>query len=443
MKEKLKSVFSLQTDQASNDEIEERIKSGASVTGTNMYILILAILIASIGLNMNSTAVVIGAMLISPLMSVIMSIAYGIANQETPLLKSSIDRFLFQITISIVTSTLYFLISPLDGFSGELAARTNPTIWDVLIAVFGGFSAIIASTRKSMISNVIPGAAIATALMPPLCTVGYCIASARWLPAISAFYLFCINAVFICISSVIGLRMMHATKKKWLMKAPKTRRFLVALILVTIIPSGFLAWRSVTQYATTEQYQMFMQQAFNFDNTQVVKSSLDTDRKVIRVALIGSVLDEKTVGMLEQQLENYRLEGYTLDVTQTQIEQGISKEELDQILQHEQDKNVLVTDLEKEVENTRMLLELQTKAKELQTGVVHEIMLLYPNVTAAGFSDVYDAKQNRTFSLLLQVKEPLTAEQLTHLQAWLQTKFEDSVNIVQLPAAAQRTETVD
>lgn len=168
MKYRLRNLFSLKNDQADNEEIEKRISEGSALSGANIYILIFAILIASVGLNMDSTAVVIGAMLISPLMGVIISFAYGVASQNLDMMKKAFKGTFIQVAVSIITSTVYFFISPVNGFSGELLARTQPTFWDVLIAFFGGFSAIIALTRKNSVSNVIPGAAIATALMPPL-----------------------------------------------------------------------------------------------------------------------------------------------------------------------------------------------------------------------------------------------------------------------------------
>ena len=175
------------------------------IKGTNMAILILAMFIASIGLNMNSTAVIIGAMLISPLMGVIMAIGYGIATYDTAYVRKSFLKLLFQIGFCILTSTIYFYISPISTASSELLARTEPTIWDVLIALFGGLAGIIGITRKEK-SNVIPGVAIATALMPPLCTAGYGIATHSLKFFSGALYLFCINGVFICLSTFYSFK---------------------------------------------------------------------------------------------------------------------------------------------------------------------------------------------------------------------------------------------
>ena len=204
--------LNLNDDQATNEEIRERIASGTHINMMDMFILIFAIVIVCIGLNMNSTSIVIGAMLISPLMGSIIGIAYGISNYDIEWIKKSCVTFLFQIGISILTSLIYFLLSPITVLSSELIARTEPNIFDVMIAILGGGAAIIANTRKDRISNVIPGAAIATALMPPLCTIGYCLVNHKWLLAGGALYLFSINYFFICLSTIISLHLMKVTK---------------------------------------------------------------------------------------------------------------------------------------------------------------------------------------------------------------------------------------
>lgn len=174
----LKDAFSLENDTADQNEIRTRLIAGGQVTGSNLGILMLAILIASIGLNMNSTAVIIGAMLISPLMGSIQAAAYAIASADLKLFRKSALGLFFQISISLLTSTLYFKVSPISTATSELLARIQPTIWDVLIALCGGLAGIIRITRTEK-SNVIPGVAIATALMPPLCTCGYGIATTQ------------------------------------------------------------------------------------------------------------------------------------------------------------------------------------------------------------------------------------------------------------------------
>ena len=199
VKELLVDTFNLKTDCASMEEISERIHSGGTIKVTNICILVLAMFIASIGLNMNSPAVIIGAMLISPLMGGIMSIAYGIATLDMNYAKNSFFGLFFEMVFCVLVSTIYFTISPITTASSELLARTSPTIWDVLIACFGGLAGIIGTTREEK-TNVIPGVAIATALMPPLCTAGFGIARGSLDYFLGALYLFFINSFFICLT---------------------------------------------------------------------------------------------------------------------------------------------------------------------------------------------------------------------------------------------------
>ena len=179
IKDLVRQAFSLKSDTADYDVIADRLDNGGRVSGMNLSILFFAILIASIGLNTNSTAVIIGAMLISPLMGTIQLMGLGIATVNAQKFKKAIVGFLFQVTTAILTSTLYFLISPVKEATSEILGRTSPSVFDILIATFGGLAGIIALTRKDSTSNVIPGVAIATALMPPLCTCGFSIAGGR------------------------------------------------------------------------------------------------------------------------------------------------------------------------------------------------------------------------------------------------------------------------
>ena len=243
VKEILKDAFSLESDTANYEEIRTRLVEGGQVTGTNMCVLMLAIFIASIGLNMNSTAVIIGAMLISPLMGSIQAAAYGTATADLRLFRKSVIGLMFQVMVCLITSTLYFLISPISTTTSELLARTQPTIWDVLIALFGGIAGIIGITRKEK-SNVIPGVAIATALMPPLCTCGYGIATGQWRFLLGAGYLFLVNSYFIFFSSAAILLMLKVPRKKeiTLEQWKRLKKVIIRNTLIMILPSIVIAY---------------------------------------------------------------------------------------------------------------------------------------------------------------------------------------------------------
>ena len=210
LKNYLVRYFSMADDLLPQAEAEATIREGISFKGTNMLILVLAIFIASLGLNTNSTAVIIGAMLISPLMGPIIGIGLGIGVQDFELLKRCLRNLLMAAGFSMLTSTIYFLISPVSEGHSELLARTSPTIYDVLIGFFGGGAGIVAIGSKSK-GNVIPGVAIATALMPPLCTAGYGLATFQMNYFFGATYLFLINSIFIALSTFIGVKIMPVT----------------------------------------------------------------------------------------------------------------------------------------------------------------------------------------------------------------------------------------
>ena len=248
MKEKIREIFSIRNDIADYDEIKERIVGASNVTGTNLCILMLAILIASIGLNMNSTAVIIGAMLISPIMGTIQAMGYGVAASDLNQAKRAGIGFLFQIIICLVTSTLYFKLSPISTETSELLARTQPKVWDVMIASCGGLAGIIGITRKEK-SNVIPGVAIATALMPPLCTCGYGIAHSNLRISLGAGYLFLVNAYFICITSMLVLIILKVPKEgTFSVQQRKTiKRKLITNTILIMIPSLVVAGIMVRQ----------------------------------------------------------------------------------------------------------------------------------------------------------------------------------------------------
>ena len=244
IKEQIRKAFSLKEDSASNEEIRTRLLDGGHITGTNMCVLVCAMIIASVGLNVSSTAVIIGAMLISPIMGSILASAYASVSADYPLLRQHTIGFGMQIAISVAAATIYFLLSPIKEPTVELLARTSPTFFDVLIAFFGGLAGIIGQTRLDKANTVIPGVAIATALMPPLCTCGYSIANGRWDMLLGAGYLFIINAYFIFLSASIILsvlkipKMKELTEKEW-----RRHRFrMVRNTIIIAIPSIFAVY---------------------------------------------------------------------------------------------------------------------------------------------------------------------------------------------------------
>ena len=313
--EKLKDFFDLHGDIASIQEITERINAGVRFRGTNLSVLMLAIFIASIGLNMNSTAVIIGAMLISPLMGSILGIGYGLARYDSTYIRSSAGSLLAQVIISVATSTLYFFLTPIDGPSSELLARTSPTIWDVLIAVFGGLAGIIGVTRKEG-GNVIPGVAIATALMPPLCTAGYGIATGDMAYTVGALYLFFINSFFICLTAFIVLKIIDIPSKieRNSVEFSRQKRYLMAFAVLITLPSCFFAYQSVQKNLENEQAKIYIEENFKAPPRLAISYTLDNEKKMLTVFTIAGISEDDLTALTEKLHEKKYLRPFQLEV---------------------------------------------------------------------------------------------------------------------------------
>lgn len=327
IKEFIYERFDLSEDKANEKEIVELIRKGVEFRGTNLWVLIFAIFIASIGLNVNSTAVIIGAMLISPLMGPIMGIGLGIGINDFQLIKKAYKNLGIAVIISVIASTTYFFISPLSDAQSELLARTTPTIWDVLIALFGGLAGIVAATRKST-SNVVPGVAIATALMPPLCTAGYGLATGNLYYFVGAFYLFFINSVFISLSAFVIVRFLKFKKSAFVdnLVERRVRRSILIVVIITIIPSLVMAYNIVNHSIFERNAKRFIAEELNFENTQIVSRNISYKggKSMIEVFLLGETIEPKLIQQVKTKLKNYGI----LD-TELKIRQGVNSEKVD------------------------------------------------------------------------------------------------------------------
>ncbi|QJX48748.1 TIGR00341 family protein [Hymenobacter taeanensis] len=313
----LRHRFDLLEDTADPDVIEDSVESSTSFRGTNLWVLIFAILIASVGLNVNSTAVIIGAMLISPLMGPLVTLGYSAATNNPDLLRRAVKNLGLAIIISLMTSTLYFLLTPLRGAQSELLARTEPTIWDVLIALFGGLAGAVGLTRREK-SNVIPGVAIATALMPPLCTTGYGLASGHWQYALGAFYLFSINCVFITLASFLVMRFLRLPPHRFQHEheARRVRRLMLLAAAIIAAPSVWLGYRIVQRSVYEHAAEDFVKEQLDFPGTYVVTRQIDARRRRINVLLVGPTVDSARLRAASKELAKYRLMPTTLTVRQ-------------------------------------------------------------------------------------------------------------------------------
>ena len=278
----IRRLLSLRDDKAPEDETVASIKAGVEFRGARLWILIFAIFIASLGLNTNSAAVIIGAMLISPLMGPIMGMGLGVGINDFELLKRSFRSFAVATIFSVLTATFYFAITPIDEAQSELLARTSPTIYDVLIALFGGLAGIVAlSSTGQRGGNVIPGVAIATAIMPPLCTTGFGIATGNWLYSAGAFYLYLINSIFISLATFIGVNIFHFKKKVFVDKQREKRvkHIIITIAVLTMLPSALLTYMLVREDMFTNKANNFIADVVSSDHTQVISKDVDYRKK--------------------------------------------------------------------------------------------------------------------------------------------------------------------
>ncbi|HRW91193.1 MAG TPA: TIGR00341 family protein [Flavobacteriales bacterium] len=315
----VRRLFDLTEDAQEYSAVVEEVSRNVVFRGTNLWILMFAIVICSVGLNVNSTAVIIGAMLISPLMGPIIGVGVGVGIFDTQLIRKGARNLLVAVVISVFSSALYFWITPLSEAQSELLARTTPTLWDVLIALFGGLAGIVAATRKEK-TNVIPGVAIATALMPPLCTTGYGLATGQWAYFLGALYLFFINAVFISVSAFLLVRLLRFPRATFVDQVQERRvRWIVWIVVViTVIPSVWLAYTLVERTLFQRRAELFVAQEFDFKDSRVVEKRIDPrmDVRSIEVFLLGEPLDTTEVDHIKSRMARYGLDQAHLVVNQ-------------------------------------------------------------------------------------------------------------------------------
>ena len=308
MREFLRGHFSLDEDKAQRDEVVAAISKGVVFRGVNLWVLIFATMIASLGLNVNSAAVIIGAMLISPIMGPIMGIGLSLGINDFELLKKALRNYALMFIVAIITSTVYFLVSPLSSNSSELLARTVPTTYDVLIALFGGLAGIVAQTRQDRTSTVIPGVAIATALIPPLCTAGFGLATGQIKFFVGAFYLFFINSVFIALATYLMVRFLKYEKNAFIDKVRErnVKRLMMVITLVTFIPSVVIGFHMVRVSLFEAVADKYVAQVFRFPHTRVIeckKAYKHGDRNSEKAELVvrqANKTDEINVASLQQ-----------------------------------------------------------------------------------------------------------------------------------------------
>ena len=313
----VKGYFNAFPEKDCEDEVVAQISDGVDFHGATLWVLIFAIFIASLGLNVNSTAVIIGAMLISPLMGPIIGMGLAVGIADLKLFKRALTNYLITTVISVVTATIYFTISPITEAQSELLARTSPTLYDVLIALFGGAAGILAISTKSK-NNVIPGVAIATALMPPLCTAGYGLAVSNTSYFFGAFYLYFINTVFIAFTTCIGVRLLHFHRKKFVdrEKMKRVNYYIAGILLITMIPAGYMTWSIIKQSVIENNIEKFVRDELDNSGTYIISHEYDSKTKTLNVVAIGKPISVGAIAKAQKSMADYKLGDYTLKVIQ-------------------------------------------------------------------------------------------------------------------------------
>ena len=435
---KVKSILNL-TDYIDTSAAEKSIRNNIYFRGPNAWILVIAMVIASIGLNVNSIPVIIGAMLISPLMGPIFGVGLGLGINDFELVKASVKNLLVMVSISLVASLLYFLLTPLNlSNPSELLARTNPTIYDVAIAFFGGCAGIFEQCRKEK-GTVFAGVAIATALMPPLCTAGFGLASGNFAYFIGATYLFVINCVFIMLATYISVKYFKFREVDFADEAKqlKTRRISSILIVLFVVPSIWSAVTFVKQNNFEGNAQLFV------DNCKVVGRSILYDYKidhtngsVVQLFFSGEPLDDITKADLLQRASNYGIKEAQVSIN---VHSTVDNSNDIEVVKSIYDK----MDVEVEKRNAE-IARLQQELAAAQhtalpyTQITREISGIYPMVKSVtigrGAKVSVDSLQAQPcLSVIVYTTSALTVEQHTHLNEWLKIRLDDTtVELTQL-----------
>jgi len=427
--------FDLRQEKEDDEETIESLKKGVEFRGTNLWVLIFAIFLASLGLNTNSTAVIIGAMLISPLMGPIMGFGLGLGITDFDLVKRSLRNYLTATLFSVVTATIYFLISPISEAQSELLARTSPTIYDVLIAFFGGLAGIVAGSTKSK-GNVIPGVAIATALMPPLCTAGFGLATGNLSYFLGAFYLYFINTVFISLSTYIVVRVLKYPNKEFLDKkrAMVVRRYMMIIVTCTIIPSLYLTYRVLRNTVFDEQVRSFVNKELDFPNTQVLSRTVAVDtagRKALNVVLLGDEVPDMMIETARARMRDYGLGGIGLNIQQG-FGSDVDINELKSVLMKDLYKNneELVRAQAAQIDSLKHTVDRYRRASHLALSLTPELRVLYPQVerlacTPTIIANTVQDKPDTVLLVYVKVKNALTPDEQRKLSQWMGARTEE------------------
>lgn len=416
-------IFNLHSGEDVKQKTLDNVKNNVSFTGANLWILACAILVASVGLNVNSTAVIIGAMLISPLMGPIVAAGFALAIYDFTLLKRSLRNLFVATFVSLFVATLYFYISPFKEIQSELLARTSPNIYDILIAFFGGLVGVIAVTRVEK-GNVIPGVAIATALMPPLCTAGYGLAIGNFTYFFGAFFLYTINCVFICIATFAIVKFLkYPAKEQVNIKHQRQIKYgITALTLLMLIPGCYFAFTLFKKQQFTQNVNNFIENEFvDKGNTVVYKKTNYNPRSgSIELAFLSRHFTDSEITLLNTKLTGYNIKNTTLVIKQNDNLQVLKNDILNEVSKSEEvfsekDRRI------KELETTIAKNTFNTKE------ILKEAQAIFPTINGLSLANhtLYFPKDSteKITVLLYKSDKDLTSVEKVKIQNWMQEKL--------------------
>lgn len=426
----LSEYLDLRKDKDNELATVDSIRKGVEFKGANLWILIFAIFMASLGLNVNSTAVIIGAMLISPLMGPIMGVGLSVGMNDFELMKRSLKSFLITTAFSVTTATLFFLVTPIAEAQSELLARTSPTIYDVFIALFGGLAGVVALSTKEK-GNVIPGVAIATALMPPLCTAGYGLASGNLIYFLGAFYLYFINSVFISLATFLGVRVMHFQRKEFIDKTREktVRKYIILIVVLTMCPAVYLTIDIIRSTFYETAANRFINTELSFENTQILDKKINYEKREIRVVLIGPEVPDASIALARNKMTAYKLEETKLTVLQGMNNETMDISNLRSLVMEDfyknseqrlQEQQMTIVALQKD-------LDAYVAYDQLSRTIIPELKVLYPSVTSLSISKTIELTVDSlkadtvTLAVLKFSRQPQSGEK-AKISDWLKAR---------------------
>ncbi|WP_432671393.1 TIGR00341 family protein [Flavobacterium sp. SM2513] len=417
-------MFNLHEGEDDREKTLEIIKKNIDFQGANLWILACAIIVASVGLNVNSTAVVIGAMLISPLMGPIVGAGFALGVYDFNLLKKSLRNLALATVIGLVFSTLYFYISPFKDVQSEILARTSPNIYDILIAFFGGIVGVIAVTRVEK-GNPIPGVAIATALMPPLCVAGFGLATGNWSFFFGAAYLYCINCVFIGIATFLIVKYLKYPPKIQVdeREQRQVRYIISALILVMLLPSAYLAYTLYKEQELKKNIERFVTNEFVDNGFTIVykRTDLKSANKKLELGFLSKRFEKDEIALYNKKLKNYNVDNTKLVILQDSTDRLLT----------------LKGDILNEIQGSQKIDDRDIRIAELRNeialnsfddvSIYSEAKILFPTLEKFSIANHnFLMKKDSVFKetvVIISSEKPLEKEEAKKFEDWLKSKL--------------------